>query len=181
MLQSSSLGCGSFHVSPFPAAGHPDDPDKDVFFICWISQLRSSRGYFDIGQYREPNQRGVLKMAELNLCQYCSGISGSACSILTILPNFSFSKRWTFGAEVEIGSSAAGKSHLCPGFSGWPWIRHRTPPCFPCLWGVLLPTHLLPALGKITIKSLLCFKCCHKNAKDGACGILFGGGGNNLK
>lgn len=146
-----------------------------------FAELASWGAAMGIGQYREPKQRGVLKMAELNLCQYCSGISGSACSILTVLPNFSFSKHWTFGAEVEIGSSAAGKSHLCPGFSGWPWIRHRTPPCFPCLWGVLLPTHLLPALGKITIKSLLCFKCCHKNAKDGACGILFGGGGNNLK
>lgn len=32
--QSSILGPGSFHVSPFPAAGHPDDPDKDMFFIC---------------------------------------------------------------------------------------------------------------------------------------------------
>lgn len=44
------------------------------------------------GQYREPEQGGVLKMAELNLRQYCSGISGSGCSILTVLPNFSFRK-----------------------------------------------------------------------------------------
>lgn len=34
VLQSSSLGPGSFHVSSLPAAGHPDDPDKDMFFFC---------------------------------------------------------------------------------------------------------------------------------------------------
>lgn len=48
LLRSCSLGPGSFHVSPFPAAGHPDDPGRDMFFICWISHLRSSRGYWPV-------------------------------------------------------------------------------------------------------------------------------------
>lgn len=158
VLQSSSLGPGSFHVSPLPAAGHPDDPDKDMFFICWISQLRSSRGQW-------PKQGDVLKTAEFGLCQYYSGISGSAWSIL--LPKFSFRKCWwSWNGEQCCREESGSVTGSLGGLR-----KHHTPPCSPCLWAALLPTHLSPALGKIIIKSLLCFKCCHKNA----CGILLGG------
>lgn len=97
-----------------------------------------------IGCTGSQNRGDVLKVAELSLCHYCSGFSGSAWSILT-LTKLSFGKlnveclvlKW------ELVTVLQGRASLCHRFSGWPRIRHHTPPCFPCLWGVLLPTHLL--------------------------------------
>lgn len=78
--------------------------------------------------------------------------------------------------KLKLVTVLQGRARLRRRFSEWLWSRHLSLPCFPCLWGVLLPTRLLVVLGKITVKTLLYFKCCHKNAKDGACGILFGDG-----
>lgn len=83
-----------------------------------------------------------------------------------------------FGAEVGVGNSAAGKSQP---LSQVLWVASDKAPRSSLLFlppGVYccLPT-FSQLWEKIAIKSQLYFKYCHKNARDGACGILFGGWG----